>query len=393
VTSDKTAGQSAPSRPRLFYIDNLRIVLTALVIVHHLAIGYGGPGNFVYKEAGSISTVSTIVMTLLMSINQAFFMALFFCISSYFTPPSYDRKGAWGYLKDRLIRLGIPLLLYILVIDPLFSYGMALRRGYSGSLPEYVGLLLRNYQTLGVGPLWFVEVLLLFSVVYVLWRLLFRPTVKPVRGAPDADAGKAPGNAFIALFALVVGLLTYVVRIWLPVGKVDFFGFQFAHFPQYIAMLVVGVIAYRRNWFSGLADAQGTFWRWMILLMVALFFVLFITGGALEGHIDVFMGGGSWQSLAYALWEQFTCVAVVVTLLVWFRKRFNRQGAPAKTLSAASYATYIFHQPAIVALMLLLTGLRFDMGLKWVLVSPLAVAACFAIGWAVKQLPLARRIV
>jgi len=393
VTNEKTAAQTASSKPRLFYIDNLRILLTALVIVHHLAIGYGGPGNFVYNEAGPISTASTMVMTLLMSINQAFFMALFFCISSYFTPPSYDRKGAWGYLKDRLIRLGIPLLFYIFVIDPLFGYGMALKRGYSGSLREYVGLLFRNYQTLGVGPLWFVEVLLLFSVLYVLWRLVFRPNVTPARGAPEAGTSKAPGNAAIALFALAVGLLTYVVRIWLPVGKVDFFGFQLAHFVQYISMLVVGVVAYRRDWFSGLADAQGKFWRWIILVFVLLFFALFITGGALEGHVQVFMGGGSWQSLAYALWEQFTCVAVVVSLLVWFRKRFNRQGAPAKTLSSASYATYIFHQPAIVGLMLLLKGLRFDMGLKWVLVSPLAVAACFGIGWVVKQLPLARRIV
>ena len=316
-------------------------------------------------------------------------MGFFFMISSYIAPPSYDRKRAWGYLKDRLIRLGIPLLFYILVIDPLFSYGMSRYLGYSGSLREYLASYLRNYDILGVGPLWFVEILLLFSVVYVLWRLI----LKPARAGLRRAAFKAPGNAAIALFALAVGLLTYVVRIWLPVGKVDVFGFQLAHFCQYIAFLIVGVVAYRRDWFSGLADAQGTFWRWIILAMVVLFFVLFIAGGALEGHVQVFMGGGSWQSLAYALWEQFTCVAVVVTLLVWFHKRFNQQGAPAKALSAASYATYIFHQPAIVGLMLLLTGIRFDMGLKWVLVSPLAVAACFGIGWVIKQLPLARRIV
>jgi glucan biosynthesis protein C len=389
VTTEKTAAQTTPSKPRMFYIDNLRILLTILVILHHSAIGYGGPGGFAYYEQGQISTVSTMLMTLLLSINQAFFMGFFFMISSYFSPSSVDRKGAWPYLKDRLIRLGIPLLFYILVIDPLFGYGLARYRGYPGSLREFLGLVLNDYQHLGVGPLWFVEVLLIFSIIYALWRLLFK------RAAAGAAAGesKAPGNLAIAGFALVTGLLTFVVRLWLPVGTVNFFGFQFSHFVQYIAMLVIGVVAYRRNWFSGLTAAQGKFWRWIIVVFIVLFFAMFIAGGALEGNIAPFMGGLYWQAMAYALWEQFMCMAVVVTLLVWFRTRFNQQGAFTKQLSAASYATYIFHQPAIVGLMLVLSGIKLDMGLKWLLVAPVMVSACFLVGWVVKQLPLARRIV
>jgi hypothetical protein len=376
------------------YIDNLRILLTGLVIVHHLGIGYGGPGGFAYYELGKISTVSTFLMTLLLAINQAFFMGFFFLISSYFSPSSYDRKGAWAYLKDRLIRLGIPLLLYIFVIDPLFGYGLARNRGYPGSLRMYLRLHLSDYQILGVGPLWFVEVLLVFSITYVLWRLLFRPAIAPAAGeSPRAPGGSpAPNNLTIAGFALVLGVLTFVVRIWLPVGTMNFFAFQLAHFVQYIALLVVGVLAYRRNWFSGLSAAQGRFWRWIVLVLVALFFVLFIAGGALEGRVTPFMGGLTWQSLAYAVWEQFTCMAMVVTLLVWFRTRFNRLGPLGKTLSAASYATYIFHQPVIVGLMLVMRPIRLDMGLKWVLVAPVAVSLCFLVGYVVKRLPLARRI-
>jgi glucan biosynthesis protein C len=389
MTNEKPADPKAPSRLRLFYIDNLRILLTALVILHHLAIGYGGPGDFAYYEQSQISTVSTILMTLLLGINQAFFMGFFFMISSYFAPSSYDRKGAWPYLKDRLIRLGIPLLFYIVVIDPLFSYGLSRNRGYPGSLREFLRLYLNDYRALGVGPLWFVEVLLIFSFIYVLWRLLRKPAVTP---APSES--KAPGNLAIAGFALVLALLTFVVRIWQPVGSgFNFFGFQFSFFVQYIALLVVGVLAYRRNWFSGLTDAQGKVWRWTILALVVLFFVLFVAGGALEGSIDPFMGGLHWQSLAFALWEQFMCMAMVVTLLVWFRTRFNQQGAWAKKLSAASYATYIFHQPVIALLMIALGGIRLDMGLKFVLVAPLAVSLCFLVGYAVKRLPVARRIV
>ncbi len=182
MTNEKAVDQKPSSKPRLLYIDNLRILLTILVILHHLAIGYGAPGNNIYIEAGEISTVSTILMTLFVAINQAFFMGFFFMISSYFTPRSYDRKGAGPYVRDRLKRLGIPLLFYIVVIDPLLGFVMARHYGYPGSLGQFLRLSLQNTldnKTLGVGPLWFVAALLIFSLAYVLWRLVFRKPVAP----------------------------------------------------------------------------------------------------------------------------------------------------------------------------------------------------------------------
>ena len=37
---------------RLFYLDNLRIYLTILVILHHAAIAYGGNGDWAVKDPG-----------------------------------------------------------------------------------------------------------------------------------------------------------------------------------------------------------------------------------------------------------------------------------------------------------------------------------------------------
>ena len=44
-------------------------------------------------------------------VNAAFFMGLFFLISAYFVPSSFERKGTWTFLKDRFLRLGIPFAL------------------------------------------------------------------------------------------------------------------------------------------------------------------------------------------------------------------------------------------------------------------------------------------
>jgi glucan biosynthesis protein C len=391
MTNEKVLNQKVTSKPRLLYIDNLRILLTILVILHHLAIGYGGPGNNPYVEDGQISMVSTILLTLFLAINQAYFMGFFFMISSYFSPGSYDRKGPGEYTLDRLKRLGIPLLFYIAVIDPLFNFALARYNGYPGSLGQFLSLYLQNllnYKALGVGPLWFVAALLIFSLFYVLWRLLFKPPATP----PPIE-GEAPSNLAIAGFALILGLLTFVVRIWIPVGEMfDLLGFQFAHFVQYIALFIVGLIAYRRNWFSAISVDQGKFWLRIVFLMIILFPVLFVAAGALEGDVDVAMGGVHWQSLAYSVWEQFMGMAMIVTLLVWFRERFNQQGSLAQKMSAAAYATYIFHRPVIVFLAIALSSIGLDMGLKFVLVAPLAVGFSFLVGYVIKKLPLARDI-
>jgi hypothetical protein len=87
------------------------------------------------------------------------------------------------------------------------------------------------------------------------------------------------------------------------------------------------------------------------------------------------------------------CVAMVITLLVWFRTRFNRQGSLARRMSAAAYAAYIFHRPVITLLALALVSIRLDLALKFVFVAPLAVALSFLVGYVVKKLPVARDIV
>jgi surface polysaccharide O-acyltransferase-like enzyme len=210
----------------------------------------------------------------------------------------------------------------------------------------------------------------------------------------EIKESKAPGNAALALFALALGLVTFVVRLWFPVGFwLEPVHQQIAHFPQYIALFIVGIVAYRRNWLEGLTARQGKLWMWVAVSLVPLFFIIGVAGGALEGNVDALMGGFHWQALAYAVWEQLMCVAMIVVLLVLFRSRFTRQGSLAQTLSGDTYAVYIVHAPVIVLLALALSGIEMDMSLKFVLVAPVALMLSFAVGHLVRKLPFARNIV
>ena len=286
------------------------------------------------------------------------------------------------------MRLGIPLVFFVIVISPLVRYVLALNRGVRVSLWEFLGEYFGRYAGLDVGPLWFVETLLIFSLLYVLWRM-----VTPSAAAPERRNVRVDNRA-IALFAVALGLVTSVLRIWLPVGSYwALLGLQFPHFPQYAAMFAVGIVAYRRGWFDALTTAHLRLWLGVALFFVFVVFpVLFVTGGGTDANLDLYFGGFHWQSLVYSLWEQFMCVSVIVVLLVWFRERFNAQGVLAKRMSGAAYTVYILHAPIIILTVLALGGIRLDMGLKFLLVAPGVVALCFLLGHYVKKLPFTRGI-
>src|SRR5512136_242173 len=206
------AGGRASTGPRLLFIDNIRVMLTIQVLLFHLLIIYAGTGGWLYKE-GREDFATGALGAWFIAVSQAYFMGLFLLISAYFVPGSYDRKGAGRFLKDRLIRLGIPMAVYSWILSPLLVY--LVKRVKDGvSLPWWNYLPgLKFEAVIGSGPLWFVETLLIFSVVYAAWRL-----AAGSRPASSTVNTRFPGNGVIALFALLLGIASLGVRLWRPIG-------------------------------------------------------------------------------------------------------------------------------------------------------------------------------
>ncbi|MDH4067787.1 MAG: acyltransferase family protein [Dehalococcoidia bacterium] len=96
---------------RLLFVDNIRVYLTILVLLHHMMIIYAGTGGWIWTE-GRQDFITNALGGWFCATNQAYFMGLFLLIGAYFVPRSYDRKGAVRFVRDRLMRLGIPLAVY-----------------------------------------------------------------------------------------------------------------------------------------------------------------------------------------------------------------------------------------------------------------------------------------
>ncbi len=384
LPSVKTVSAKVGETSRLLYIDNIRIYLTILVIAHHLMVIYAGSGGWIYHE-GRQDEITSALGGWFCAVNQAYFMGLFLFISAYFVPGAYDRKGPRKFLTDRLIRLGIPLLFYSWVLRPLLIF---LGERFPGSFwTWYRFIYFKNYGFIGGGPLWFIEILLIFSVIYTIIRSVDRkPIQKPV------DESEFPGSRKIILFTLILGSVSFFIRIFTRINESYFpLNLQFANFAQYAALFVVGLVAYRQDWLNKLPDHVGKKWLRSAIFLV----IIYVPLGLLTlsfGEPDSFLGGWHWQSMAFSQWESFLCVSACIGLIYVFRRKLNQQGIMAKELSRSAYATYLLHEPVITYFAIFTEGIIIYPLLKFVIAVVIMTPICFLVGGLVRRIPYVGRV-
>jgi glucan biosynthesis protein C len=368
LTKEKAIAEVQPrAATRLLFVDNIRIYLTILVILHHLIIIYSGAGGWIWHE-GRQDEITSALGSWFTAVDHSYFMGLFLLIAAYFVPGSYDRKGAARFLKDRLIRLGIPLAVYSWIIRPLFLYAG-----------------LSSYGDLNLSL--FVSALLLFSVVYAIVRLLM-----PSRPAKPALETSFPRSSTIAIFAVMIALASFIVRLWFPSDWVFApLAYQFADFPQYIALFIVGLVAYRQNWLVRLPERAGRVWMTAAAILILLYPPIAILGGALADP-TLFKGGWHWQALLAALWQSFLGLSMCVSIIYLFQRRLDRQGALGRFLSPNAYTAYLIHEPVITFAALFATGLMLYPLLKFGLMALMTIPLIFGLSSLMRRLPYTQRV-
>lgn len=388
-----------PALPqRLFFIDNLRAFLAILVVLHNLTEVYLTGVLPFYFEAPQHGSTAWIAATTFLLTNNAWFMGTFFFLSGYFSPGSFDRKGPRAFLKDRLLRLGIPLLAYYFVLRPLASFFQEPAHGITAPITWH-----RYFRHLGLGPLWFVAVLMLFTLAYIMWRTLTAGTKIPGTGGAEQEAPlrakkagqrpapasktllPVPGYRAIGLFCIALALVTFVVRARFPMGRVEFGFINLCYLPQYISFFILGTTAYRNNWLQGLPNRTG--WTGLGLAgaaLVILYPLAFWNGD--------FTGSGHWPSAVYSLFDSAFAVGMCLGLVTLFRHLLNYQNATARFFSQQAYAVYIIHVPIIILLAVTLRGISLETSFKLGVTAVMVIAFSYAAAYCIRKMPFVTKV-
>ncbi|MBR6183198.1 MAG: acyltransferase [Bacteroidales bacterium] len=343
--------KSASGAPRLNYLDNLKVLLTVLVIFHHAGQAYGTGGGWAYQPSNSAEFMPWIWH--FFSTNASFFMGLYFLISGYFVPRSYDRNGARVFIRKKLLRLGIPLLVM------------------GGIMSAATG----KYE---IGHMWFVESLLLFCLVYALIRRIF----PPISGC---RVQRLPLWGLLA-FALVMGVGSYFIRqvspqdhwIW-PFGIIPL-PLEPAHYLQYVMMFAAGVLAGRCGWIEKMGRGAGA-------ASLALG-VLFAVGNYLRGD-------GPWSAFVwrwFGIYESLMCVFISFGLLWLFRECGNWSGRFWKWCAAQSYGAYVFHMILMLAFQHAVDGVWMGAFGKFFFIGAVVTVLSFVFTWLVRLIPGVKKV-
>lgn len=376
-----TLVQAGPkAATRLHYLDNLRVYLTFLVIAHHAALVYSNLPFWPNWDEPS-NSAAALPLDLFMLLNQAYMMGFFFLVSGYFTPGSVDRRGSGLYALERLKRLGIPFVAFVVLLRPIYTLPNYLETPASERPPYWQYYLTET----DIGPAWFIEVLLVFSLLYA-WFRWSRPAT-PGAEAPEPQQLRA---WHVAAFALALSLVTWVWRMAVPTGTyVPIAGLPSASYmPQYVGMFLVGIVAYRRGWFQELPKRAGL----LGAAMMAASAVPMALGGHEALDPERLPPGGDPAHLAFALWDSLFAIGAVLMLLRLFQRFAAGSGPFARFLSANTYAVYLLHAPVLIGVAAVLHPIEMAPVPKFLLALVLAAALSWGVSAALRRVPAVRRV-
>lgn len=153
---------------RYAYLDHIRWMTVLLVIVYHVCYLFNGVGIFGgVPNARNLPFLDTISGTV-----YPWFMVLLFVVAGMCARFALVQQGNRAFLRNRARKLLVPSTLGLFVPHWVTGY-LNIRMG--GAVDTIPKPLLYPISVLsGIGPLWFVQLLFLFSAILVLIRRIDR---------------------------------------------------------------------------------------------------------------------------------------------------------------------------------------------------------------------------
>jgi hypothetical protein len=354
---------------RVVPIDNLKAVLVAWIIAGHAMLGYAAIGGWPYDEVSetTLPPQLELVLAALLGPTALFVIGAFFFLSGLFAPRSIARLGPADFLRQRLVRLGLPWLLFTLLIWPVLMW--LAYRAAGRPIPIWEAWQTRH-PFLDSGPLWFVQILLYVSIAHALWTW----------------SGYGRGlrlPASLILTAACIAATSFAVRLWSPARSQQILDLHVWQWPQCIGLYVLGVLVADKGWAERIPPQIGRRCGMAILGTISVALAIMAATGVANLSRDAtpFLGGWHWQALTLDVVEASLVVAGSVWLLAVAQRWLTNRAIGVTRWARGAYLAYLLQAPLLIGLEIAARSLPWPAVIKAVMVGALAVAGSFALGW------------
>ncbi|MBA5637931.1 acyltransferase family protein [Duganella sp. LX20W] len=372
-TAFSPASRATP--PRLHFLDWLRICAFLLLILFHTGMYYVTWGWHVKSPYASDAIEP------LMRLSSPWRLSLLFLISGVASTFILNKTGVAAFLRQRSVRLLVPLLFGMAVIVPPQSYFEVVEKlHYAGSYGDFLRLYASGYHGFCQdgclilptwNHLWFVCYLWVYTVALA--------AIAALAGGAMARWGARleqllTGWKLIALPVAVLALYRIVLAMRFPTthALIDDW---FEHANNFSLFLLGALMAWRPGFWARTERA-----RWAALGLALTCWcmgeIFHAQPGAVRDHIftEAFAYAGAPLLVVYALCQWSAIVAAC-----GFAHRHLRADGPARRyLTQAVFPVYIVHQTLIVCMAHLLKPAQLAPGLEAAVLIVLTLTISFA---------------
>lgn len=358
---------------RRYDLDWLRVIVFGLLIFYHVGMffvpwGWHIKNNVIYEEL-------KIPMIFL---NQ-WRLPILFVISGMGTAYALSYRSGGEFIKERFLRLGIPLLFGILLIVPPQVY---IERLYQGAFDSsYFQFYITEAFTKGAYPdgniswhhLWFLPYLLVYSIILTPVFLAFRNNNenKFLQWART----QVSRNPF-SLFWCIVPLYLYEAFLEPFFDVTHNLTSDWFNFISSLTLFFYGylLIQLKEHFWIAIDKIKSK----TLLIGIATFSLQLIVWTTLDDSMMVHFGE--------ALLKVTNIWAWIITIFGYASKYFNRNSRHLAYLNQAVYPFYILHQTIIVILAYFLYDINMSLAPKFFLL----VIGTFGITWVLYEFIIRR---
>jgi surface polysaccharide O-acyltransferase-like enzyme len=384
-------------------LDNLRAFVILVVLAFHSVLAYldflpAAPYQFneppyKWQSFAIIDSSRFIGFDLFCAYQDVYLMSLMFFLSGVFVWSSLKRKGAVNFLLDRLVRLGIPFALAIILLMPLTLYPTYSVTATDTSVEAYY----RHYIALPLypsGPQWFLWQLLTLNLIAALVFRLWPAGLKRL-GDVAAAAAPYPGRFFLGLAAIsAIGYVPLALIFnpwdWVQIGP---FGIQESRPLHYAIYFFAGVAIGTTALDRGLLSPDGKLaqhWRaWLAAAIAAFFLWIGLTALTMDQNAPAPFAVRLIAALSFVI----ACPAACFATMAMFVRFATRRFPVAESLSDNAYGMYLVHYVFVVWLQYALLDVPLFAIAKATIVFIGTLLMSWATVAAIRSIPLGSRLV
>jgi len=336
---------------RLSELDWLRVILIFAVFLHHVCMPFNGDGWHIMNDESS-----KVLDDIMVYFEQVRLPTLFF-ISGVGTIIVLSKVSNGQYIKHRVLRLLVPLIVGILFIVPPQNYIEQITE--LGSFWQAYPALALDFDS---NHLWFIEYLILFAVL----AIPLTSCITSTAGRRLTDIIERISQAPSGLFSLVTGLI--VIRVGLKMMSTHegdmLDSLSTSLFYLYLFCCGLLFVTSTTIWQS-IADNRRRNLLWLAISS-ALFYGYYYSPDLSE-YLSI--------TTRWAIWWLVCCLVTwssLLTLLGYGQRYFTTTPNWLKLSNELIYPFYILHQTVIVILGYFIIAWSLSIWLKVILLLVLS---------------------